>query len=91
MTAVLAIALGIAITAAMRFELSAASWRRKHDKLAVEIEALRCGDLVPFADGELSTERAAAFRDHLATCTACERELETQMQLSARMSEARRQ
>jgi len=46
-----------------------------------------CDDLVPFADGELDAERAAAFRAHLASCDACRAGLIEAMQLSARLSE----
>lgn len=57
--------------------------------MRTEIEALRCGDLVPFQDGELSPERHAAFRDHLTRCPTCERELERHMQLTVQMAAAK--
>jgi anti-sigma factor RsiW len=46
-----------------------------------------CDDLIAFADGELDSERAAAFRIHLRTCDACQRALIEAVQLSARLSE----
>src|SRR5215470_8706958 len=45
-----------------------------------------CHDLVSFADGELDAERAAAFREHLRTCEACQEGLVEAMQLSAHLS-----
>jgi hypothetical protein len=41
------------------------------EAMAAEIEALRCGDLVAFSDGELAPDRADAFRLHLGACTKC--------------------
>jgi hypothetical protein len=38
-----------------------------------------CGDLDPFFDGELATEAAAAFRDHLGGCARCQRALRGRM------------
>lgn len=49
--------------------------------------ATPCDDLIAFADGELDSERAAAFRIHLRTCEACQRALVEAVQLSARLSE----
>lgn len=46
-----------------------------------------CDDLIAFADGELDSERAAAFRSHLRTCEACQSALIEAVQLSARLSE----
>jgi hypothetical protein len=46
-----------------------------------------CDDLIAFADGELDSERAAAFRIHLRDCEACQRALIEAVQLSARLSE----
>ena len=46
-----------------------------------------CDDLYPFADGELDSERAAAFRIHLRTCEPCQTALVEAIQLSARLSE----
>jgi hypothetical protein len=46
-----------------------------------------CDDLIAFADGELDSERAAAFRLHLCDCEACQRALIEAVQLSARLSE----
>jgi cellulose synthase operon protein C len=45
-----------------------------------------CSDLTSFADGELDSARAAAFRDHLRTCDACQAGLLEALQLSARLS-----
>lgn len=42
-----------------------------HAAAIAEIEALRCGDLGWYFDGQLSTERRDAFDRHLATCTTC--------------------
>lgn len=39
--------------------------------MRAEIEALRCGDLDAFHDGELSPARAEAFREHLGRCERC--------------------
>lgn len=55
--------------------------------MRLEIEALRCGDLVKFLDGELDPARADAFRFHLGTCESCQRDLEGHMQLDAKLSE----
>lgn len=55
--------------------------------MRAELERLRCGDLVLFVDGELDPARAEAFRVHLATCETCQRDLESHMQLDARLSE----
>ena len=46
-----------------------------------------CDDLIAFADGELDSERAAAFRIHLRTCEACQSALIEAVKLSARLSE----
>lgn len=45
-----------------------------------------CSDLTSFADGELDSARAAAFRDHLRTCDACQAGLLEALQLSAQLS-----
>jgi len=45
-----------------------------------------CDDLTSFADGELSDERADAFRDHLRGCEPCQGGLVEAMQLSAHLS-----
>ena len=45
-----------------------------------------CHDLVRFVDGELDTEHAEAFRDHLQTCDACRTGLVEAVQLSAQLS-----
>ena len=49
--------------------------------------ATPCDDLLAFTDGELDSERAAAFRIHLRTCEACQRTLIEAVHLSARLSE----
>jgi anti-sigma factor RsiW len=46
-----------------------------------------CDDLVAFVDGELDSERAAAFRVHLRTCETCQSGLVEAVQLSARLSD----
>ncbi len=56
--------------------------------MRAEIEALRCYDVDAFHDGELSTERADAFRLHLGTCVACESALHDRMQVSTMVSSA---
>lgn len=47
---------------------------------AADLEELRCHDIGAFHDGELSADRAAAFRDHLAGCGACAAELHNLIQ-----------
>ena len=44
-----------------------------------------CVDLIRFVDGELEPEHAAAFRDHLSSCDACQSRLVEAMQLSTRL------
>jgi len=44
-------------------------------------------ELVGFCDGELESERAAAFREHLQICEVCRTHLVEVMQLTARLSE----
>lgn len=46
-----------------------------------------CCDLVAFADGELTPDRAAAFRAHLVTCSHCRSELVEHNQFTARLSD----
>jgi hypothetical protein len=41
---------------------------------------ISCADLDSFFDGELGTEHAAGFRDHLGGCAACQRVLHGRMQ-----------
>jgi anti-sigma factor RsiW len=48
-----------------------------------------CADLIYFADGELEADRAAVFRDHLATCEPCQAGLVEALQLSAQLSALR--
>jgi hypothetical protein len=43
--------------------------------------AVRCDDLHPFFDGELSQAQSDAFREHLAGCAKCQRELDEVIQL----------
>jgi anti-sigma factor RsiW len=45
-----------------------------------------CSDLVGFADGELDSERASAFRRHLGSCAACQVDLIEAVQLGAWLS-----
>jgi hypothetical protein len=42
-----------------------------------------CDDVGAFADGELSTEQAEAFRRHLATCAECQADLRDLMMVQA--------
>ena len=49
-----------------------------------------CGDLVAFADGELPTDRATAFREHLQICGTCATALPETMMVAARLSELKR-
>ncbi len=44
---------------------------RRISELEAQVEILRCGDLIAFADGELEDARAEAFSAHLARCAAC--------------------
>ena len=46
-----------------------------------------CTDLSPFIDGELTDERAEAFRVHLASCAACDQGLLDGMQLMVRLEQ----
>jgi len=52
---------------------------------------VRCEQLGPFVDGELSSEDAAAFRRHLLVCARCQQEMHGLMQLSALAEQAREQ
>lgn len=47
---------------------------------------MTCANLVSFADGELEPAAAAAFRDHLRSCEACQRGLIEAQQLGAQLS-----
>lgn len=49
---------------------------------------LPCSHLDEFFDGELATGDAAAFRTHLATCDACQRQLRGRMQEAMVVGEA---
>lgn len=51
-----------------------------NDTIVVDPPSL-CESLGAFFDGELDEPAAKSFRDHLAGCSTCERELHTQMQL----------
>lgn len=46
-----------------------------------------CEDVTAFADGEMSDDRAAAFREHLMTCDVCRLALVEAMQLDVRLGE----
>lgn len=50
-------------------------------------QSTTCADRADFVAGELGAERAAAFRDHLATCESCPRELPDDLALRARLSD----
>jgi len=52
---------------------------------------VRCDQLGPFVDGELTAEGAAAFRRHLLVCARCQQEMHGLMQLSALAEQAREQ
>jgi hypothetical protein len=62
-------------------------WIATYDTMRAEIEALRCGDLGAYFDGELSSERRDAFDRHLATCKTCAEGLLGLMQQSAIVSD----
>jgi len=62
-------------------------WMTTYEAMRAEIESLRCGDLGPFHDGELSSERAAAFRLHLGRCSECAAELLTIVSNAAHLSD----
>lgn len=53
------------------------------------VDTLRCGDLGLFFDQQLSPDRAAAFRLHLATCTRCDAGLLDLAQSEASMKSAK--
>lgn len=69
-------------------EADAVEAAANHTAALAEIEALRCGDLVPFQDGELSSARAEAFRVHLGSCADCRTGLEELVKLDARLTAA---
>lgn len=69
---------------ALHDQLAAANERIA--ELEVEVEVLRCGDLVAFTDGELDPDRAEAFRRHLGRCQPCAGTLPEAMALSSRLS-----
>ena len=58
-------------------------WMTTYATMRAEIEALRCGDLDAFHDGELAPDRAERFRTHLATCEACQAGLQDLVVLAA--------
>ena len=43
-----------------------------HAAALAEIEALRCGDIDAFHDGELQEARRLAFEGHLVACSKCQ-------------------
>jgi anti-sigma factor RsiW len=45
-----------------------------------------CADVVPFIDGELEPDHAAAFREHLVDCQYCQHNVLLGHQLSAQLS-----
>lgn len=57
-------------------------------ELETLVEALRCGELSAFMDGELPPDREQAYREHLTRCRNCHRELHDQMRAEKRMREA---
>jgi phage shock protein A len=60
---------------------------RRIQALGREVEALRCGDLMRFHDGELDPSRAERFREHLGRCEACQKGLVDHAQLHAQLSD----
>jgi len=48
-----------------------------------------CDSIAAFCDGEISTTRAYAFRDHLADCAECRDGVAEHLRLCARISELR--
>src|SRR4051812_250293 len=64
-------------------------WMTTYATMRAELEALRCGDLGLFFDRQLSPDRAAAFRIHLATCTRCDAGLLDLAQSKASMKAAK--
>lgn len=61
---------------------------RRIAALEREVEQLRCGDLMPFHDGDLSPERHSAFKAHLGRCAECQRDLVACGQLDERFADA---
>ena len=75
------------LAAALRYATAEIDQREREatvtfEAMRAEIEVLRCGDLVPFVDGELAPGRAEAYRIHLGGCEVCQREIGTHAQLS---------
>ena len=62
-------------------------WMTTYATMHAELEALRCGDLDAFHDGELDDGRRAAFQLHLGACEACQAGLESRMQFAVRFDE----
>ena len=52
------------------------------------MSSVQCEQLHAFADGELPTSEAAAFRDHLAGCGTCARNLHELLQLDVALHAA---
>lgn len=50
---------------------------------------VRCEQLGPFVDGELTADEAAGFRKHLLVCARCQQEMHGLMQLSALAEQSR--
>ena len=62
-------------------------WMTTYEAMRAELDALRCGDLGPYFDDELSAERHAAFDLHLTTCERCAAGLPVLMQQDAVVSQ----
>lgn len=62
-------------------------WVATYEAMRTELDALRCGDLGPYFDDELSAERHAAFDLHLTTCERCAAGLPVLMQQDAVVSQ----
>lgn len=58
---------------------------RCHD-LDRKVAELMCWQVGAFVDGDLDTERADAFREHLDGCAKCQAEVLAQQQMKARLS-----
>lgn len=59
-----------------------------YEAMRREIDALRCGDVADFHEGELSPDRRAAFQAHLPTCRDCRDTLGGFMRLDAMFATA---
>lgn len=60
------------VLAVLKVQLALARRDLRITELELVVDELRCGDLVPFVDGELPADRAEAFQDHMERCEACQ-------------------